>query len=336
MLDSNFNHRLGSESECTNGVDNVVINVADQIHSRALEVSRRYQCAEAELIEVLQLVDQHKIFIGKGYSSLFAYVVQSLGLSESIAYNLITVSRKAKEIPELKEAIQSGVVTLSNARRITSVLTVSNKNEWLEKAAVLSYRQLEKEIVKVRPMEVTQEKVTYVTESRVQVTLGLSEVDILKLRRVQDLLSQARRKSLSLEDVLSELAGDYLRRFDPVEKAKRHIVKKTELNKTALNKTVKPVALQVPIFTATPIPAAVPLTRVTIPSKVLHQVNFRDGRRCTHANQDGVRCNQGRFIEIHHIIPVTNGGQNTLENLTTLCTAHHQFIHRIIHQSKQP
>ena len=307
-----------------------IFSLADQIHARAIDVSQRYRSAESELIEVLQALDQHRVYLCRGHSSLFQYVVAELSLSESVAYNLITVSRKAHEVPELKLAIQSGTITLSNARKITPILTFENKAEWLEKASTLSNRQLEKEVVRIFPKAATPERVSYVTESRVKLNFGLSDDEMLKLRRVQDLLSQAKRRALSLEEVLTELSNEFLRRHDPVAKARRSIVRKGSGSMSGsvaslgdsseVLAAVKPVALQVQTKEA--------FKRTPISTGVLHQVNLRDQRRCTQQNDQGVRCNQSRFIEVHHQIPVSGGGQNTVDNLITLCSAHHQYIHR--------
>ncbi|MDR3608501.1 MAG: HNH endonuclease signature motif containing protein [Oligoflexia bacterium] len=66
--------------------------------------------------------------------------------------------------------------------------------------------------------------------------------------------------------------------------------------------------------------------RAPLPAAVLHQVNLRDQGRCTHVT-NGKRCNQARWTEIHHKIPVSQGGPNTPENLITLCSTHHQLQH---------
>ncbi|MGK5090049.1 hypothetical protein WDW86_21060 [Bdellovibrionota bacterium FG-2] len=94
-----------------------------QIHQRAVELSARYKRAEAELLEILDQVDRHRVYLKHAHSSLFLYVIHELGLSESVAYNLIAVARKAREVPEIRDLIASGSMTLSNARRITPILT---------------------------------------------------------------------------------------------------------------------------------------------------------------------------------------------------------------------
>ncbi len=186
--------------------------LAHQIHIRALELSATYKKTEGDLLEVLEQVDRHRIYLKHGHSCLFLYVVRELGLSESVAYNLITVCRKAREVPELRALIGQGAITLSNARKIAPVITVQNKALWLEKAASLSQRALEKEIIKVRPQEATPEGASYVTEDRVRLEVGLFETDMLNLRRVQDLLSQAKGKSVTLEEVIVHMTGDHKER----------------------------------------------------------------------------------------------------------------------------
>ncbi len=329
-------------------------SLSDRIHQRACEAASRHRKIEAELIEILQQVEQHRVFLARGQSSLFPYVVKELGLSESVAYNLISVARKSREVPELKAEIQKGAITLSNARKIVPVLNRENKAEWLIKASTLSQRQLEREVVRVRPQLATPERAMYVTPSRVKLEVGLSEKDMLKLRRVQDLFCQSRQRAVTLEDVLVALTDEFLVRHDPLEKAKRQKVRiglqKIESAGEATQSPTKsiktPVALQV--RAATPVETreencahAEKRTRTegandkttgshvrkAIPAKLLHQINLRDERRCTHTNQKGERCNQTRWIEAHHVTPVSRGGTNTLGNLRTLCSGHHRWIH---------
>src|SRR3989344_1330751 len=144
-------------------------SLSDRIHQTACEAAGRHRKIEAELIEIFQQVEQHRVFLARGFSSLFLYVVNELGLSESVTYNLISVARKAREVPELKTEIQNGTITLSNARKIVPVLNRENKAEWLGKASVLSQRQLEKEVVNRHdPLE---------TAKRQRVRTGLRKIE---------------------------------------------------------------------------------------------------------------------------------------------------------------
>jgi 5-methylcytosine-specific restriction endonuclease McrA len=62
--------------------------------------------------------------------------------------------------------------------------------------------------------------------------------------------------------------------------------------------------------------------RKPLATQVRHQVNLRDQGKCDREN-----CEEQRWLDIHHIIPVNQGGQNTLENLRTLCRGHHKLEH---------
>ncbi len=69
------------------------ISIHQKIHARALEISHRYQKSEAELIEVLAQVEDHQVYLHRGYSSLFQYGVSELKLSENVVYSLIAGHR---------------------------------------------------------------------------------------------------------------------------------------------------------------------------------------------------------------------------------------------------
>ena len=64
-----------------------------------------------------------------------------------------------------------------------------------------------------------------------------------------------------------------------------------------------------------------------VPAGIRGKVFFRDKGLCQFKDTSGNACNEKRFIELHHIKPRSLGGPNTLENLTSLCSAHHKLIH---------
>jgi hypothetical protein len=61
----------------------------------------------------------------------------------------------------------------------------------------------------------------------------------------------------------------------------------------------------------------------TIPPALRRRVMRRDGGRCQVPG-----CRHAVFTDVHHLRPRSEGGANTLENLVTLCSAHHRAIHR--------
>ena len=172
-----------------------------QLHELTLEIAKKYKKCEAELIDVLIRVHNEKVYAILGYSSLFAYIVRELGLSESVAYNLMAVSKAVRVVPELKAKIENGSINLSSARRIAPVLTRENQTECFTKASTLSQRALEKEITKIRPQAATPEKAKYTSPDRVKLELGLSERTMLRFRKLQ--------RSATFEETLEFMMNDF-------------------------------------------------------------------------------------------------------------------------------
>lgn len=262
------------------------------LHERALEISKKYLRAESDLISILQAIDDTRAYRDLGYRSLYEYATQAIGLSESVTYNLITVARKSREVPQLQEMLAKQEMTLSNARTIAPLLTAENQEKWISAAATLSKRELEKEIARENPKLAVVEQCKYVADDRVELKVGISERLHEKLKQIQDI------QGSSLEEALEAMADLFLEKNDPVKKAQRN---------------------------AKPVPGQVPNGRY-VPAAIRNAVILRDGNRCTHVT-NGKRCNELRWTEIHHIRPYSDGGTHDVSNLTTLCRGHHQMLH---------
>ncbi len=260
-----------------------------QIHEEALELVSRYKKCEAELIAILQRINRHKVYQRLKCRSLFEYTVRILKLSESVAYNFIVVARKAEEVPQLMTALSTGQLTVAKARKITPVLNKANHREWLDKAEHLPARKLELEVATANPRAAIVESAKFVSADRVNLQIGVSAITMNKLRQVQNLLSQRARRALSLEETLEVVLDLCLEAKDPLRKAERLSHRKKQ-----------------------------PLAR---------QVDLRDQRQCTFQDENGQRCEERRWLDVHHVVPRSKGGEDTLENLTTLCSGHHRLVH---------
>ncbi|MDE0227948.1 MAG: HNH endonuclease, partial [Spirochaetaceae bacterium] len=53
-----------------------------------------------------------------------------------------------------------------------------------------------------------------------------------------------------------------------------------------------------------------------------------DGGRCRYRDPlTGRRCNSSHLLQIHHLLPVAEGGGPEPENLALACLAHHRMCH---------
>lgn len=194
---------------------------ACELHEEAIKRTKNYQQCEGALLEILIEIESRKAFVELGYPSLHVYCTQALNLSDAHAYALIAVARKSLVVPEMKELIRSGQMHLSNARRIVSVVTADNKQQWLPKAIALSQRELEREVVKANPQAVPKTRIRSVTEDAVEIKVSVTREVEEKLRRAMDVLAQKRQKHIALPELLNEILEEFLNRNDPVKKAER-------------------------------------------------------------------------------------------------------------------
>lgn len=274
------------------------------IHERAVRQAQRYLVSKTELLEAIIEVDQHKVYEKLGFAYLTTYCVKHLGLDDDDAGILVRIARKSQAVPELKQAIVDGEVSISNARTIASVITQDNQSEWLTKAKNLSRHKLEREVASVNPANPKPEKARHIGNGRVQVVLNLSEEEFERRCQIKNLVSQSLGKTATDSEVEVAMIECYEFYKDPVHKAERAAERKNKERDT---------------------------TRVgssRIPAHVEHEVNLRDKRRCQARNGDGSVCGCRRWTHLHHIIPRSKGGKDVAENLITLCSAHHRLWHK--------
>jgi hypothetical protein len=294
-----------------------------KIHQSALLAAGGFKNSETKLLDSLIAVEKSGVHLKLGFTSLFRYSLKSLGLSEAVSYNAIAVARKIREVPALRNEV--GEIGISKTRKMVSVLTNENQEEWILKAKTLNTRALEKAVARENPKEATPEVTKYVSDQRLDLRLGIDEELLVKLRRAQDQVSQSRGKAVSLEETLREAVSFYLHHKDPLEKARRVIAKK---GFESLNKLFTGT-----VPACTPNPTAPPgqpgsrPKRAPIPKATEHEVRLRDLNQCQAPSPGGGVCGERRWIDLHHLKPVSQGGTNAPENLVILCRAHHRLKH---------
>jgi len=174
------------------------------LHEKAQRCADRYRANEAELIGLLQQIDSTQGYQALGYASLHVYVVGALRLSDDQAYQFTRVARKAKEVPELKAALDQGILNVSKARRILSVIEPS-PGEWIAKAATLKQRDLEREVARIVPRSAVIERMKSVAHDVVEFRSAIDAKTEALLRRVQNLESRRCTGHLLPDAVLSQV-----------------------------------------------------------------------------------------------------------------------------------
>src|SRR5262245_65083144 len=97
----------------------VMRRAVDERHTTALLV--------ADLAEF----DARRLYLGAGYSSLFAFCREVLRLSEDATYNRVEAARAGRMFPIVFEWLADGTLTVTTVRLVARLLTAENHHELL-------------------------------------------------------------------------------------------------------------------------------------------------------------------------------------------------------------
>ena len=105
-------------------------------------VGRRNQIT-AEFLAYLAELDERQSFLDLGFSSLFEYCVEALGLCESTAGRHIAAARVCRNHPEVFAMVASGALHASALSLLRKHLTKENAAELFERCKQRSARRVE-------------------------------------------------------------------------------------------------------------------------------------------------------------------------------------------------
>ncbi len=282
----------------------------------------------AVLLAHIAEVDERRLFVPAGYTSMHAYCVEALGLSEDAASKRIQAARAARDFPVLFEALADGRLHLAAVCLLAPHLNPENLDELL--AAATHRRKAEIEVflaqrfgrsemragvdvirplpgAPLSPAQVAAPALANFGEHApghvdaserlpmFQLRIGKGTHD--KLRHAQELLSHA---------VPSGDIGQVL------DRALDALIGKLEKRKWGA--TARPRA-----------DASSGAQSRHVPAHVRRAVWDRDQGQCTFVGDGGHRCSARRRLEFDHIEPVARGGQASVENIRLRCRAHNAY-----------
>jgi hypothetical protein len=104
-----------------------VSTLTDSELLRAIELAAdRERDSTAWLIRLLAKLDQRRLYLGEGCSSLFTYCTRVLHLSEHAAYGRIEAARAARRFPIVLDLLAEGAVHLTTITLLAPHLTTDN------------------------------------------------------------------------------------------------------------------------------------------------------------------------------------------------------------------
>ena len=290
--------------------DDVLLAITVELVSREREIT-------LSVLHHLREVERRSLYAARGYSSLFEYAVKELKYSEGSAYRRISSMRLLKEIPELEEKIEKGLIGLSVLAQAQKFFRqektqVSGKREILTLLEGKSAREVE------RTLE-ARASVRSVSEDVVMVSVP---------RKILEQIEELKRfvphgfEKMPPARVIEILVADGMKKYMSRTAESRTAESRTE-GKSAPRVPGPPAAEKKPATSFPTLETEPKRSSRYIPTATRRVVQTRDGGRCTYV--DGVtgrRCEATHGLEFDHIRPVAHGGKATPDNLRLTCRAH--------------
>jgi hypothetical protein len=280
-----------------------------------------------------------------GYGSFREYAGRLFGYSPRLAQEKIRVAEALEELPELSRELQQGSVSFSAARELTRVATAATERKWLDAACGRAIREVEELVSGHRPgslpddapdprakrhvlrLEVSGEVLATFREAMAKVRRDAGEAlddDAAVLLLCRQALEGPRDEGRSSYQVALTVCehcrnGTQQGRGELVAVAPE-VVEMAECDAQHLGRFG---ASDEPLGVDSNTHVGTHRATQAIPPALRRAVIRRDAGRCRVPG-----CRHAVFTDVHHLRPRSEGGANSLENLATLCSAHHRSIHR--------
>lgn len=318
----------------------------DALLSRVKHLAAREREAMILLIAHLAELDERRLYLGEGFSSLFTYCTQVLHLSEHAAYGRIEVARAARRFPAILERLEEGSVTLTTVGLLAPHLTEANHRELLDAARDQSKRQVEELIARLHPQPPVPASIRLlpgprrpvVAPSHVLPEQGLSAAaaGLSMLAASRPATSTGATRPAAIEPLAPErykvqftVSKEMYDKLRFAQALLRHQIPDGDMAAIfdrALGALLEELMKQKLAATDRPRGASStnPHSR-HIPAEVKRAVWARDGGRCAFVSRMGRRCTEEGFLEFHHVERYASGGEATVENIELRCRAHNGY-----------
>jgi hypothetical protein len=225
-----------------------------------------------------------------GFGSFGEYVERLFGYKPRSTQEKLRVAEALEALPAMGRSLESGSLSWSAVRELTRVAVAETEERWLEVAAGKTVRQLQRLVEGKRPGDDPGASRPLLERRHVL----RFEVEPETFALFREAMTELRRRTGSLLDDDSALLS-----------MARHVLGGPGVGVQSL------------------LPRPTTRAKQTIPPALRRAVLRRDHERCQVPG-----CTHATFLDLHHIIPRSEGGQHELENLITICGAHHRAAHR--------
>jgi hypothetical protein len=144
----------------------------DELLHRLADLMGQSRRVEADVVAHIAEVDERRLYAREAFSSMFAYCMDVLHLSEAEAYLRILAGRASQKHPVLLTMLADGRLHLTAIVKMAPHLTLANRDMLLERATHRSKRRILELIAEIAPRPDVPVVVRKLPEKRTQPTPG--------------------------------------------------------------------------------------------------------------------------------------------------------------------
>lgn len=279
-------------------------------------------------------IQRRRLFSELGYGSMIVYAVEALGFSRARAYAFRKLAQRLDGLPRTRKAVEEGRLPWTKAREVARVADPESEVAWLKLADEVGQRQLRKTADRAQktaaaapaaqpallPSPASPPAVTDIV-----VTFRLTPVQKETLEHTLEALRR-RGETGSREELLVRALQSFVANDAPLSRtpATTIVIRQCPDCGTAEVGDHPVPSDELAAAHCDAIIQTAGRNRATIAPSLRRRVLARDRHRCTRPG-----CGSRRHLQVHHLVPRTAGGPNTLGNLTTLCGSCHRQVHRL-------
>ncbi len=252
------------------------------LHVELLQLVRSERRFTSNILSLLQEVENNRSYLDWGYSSLYAYLVHGLGYSEALAYQRKAALKICQSVPEVKEQLDRGGISLTVLARANKVLrtkSTSEKRSLLVELENKSTREVDQILAREWTGEIPGPAKRCATSSSVQVTLDFTAEEFRNFERLRALKSH---QVTELKDLVNLLVEKELEKYNRTSKLSSRSERPRQI-------------------------------KASLKNHLLQKARYQ----CQYPG-----CEEKQFLQVDHIRPVAAGGGNKASNLQVLCRRH--------------
>ena len=323
----------------------------EEVKESIIKLRSQERDCEVDLLHHLVEIEKRDLHLAWGYSSLFTYLVNSLGYSEACASRRVRVSRLISKYPEIPRMLRAGETNLTSLSLVSKVLEddLGLGNSLLSQIANKPSREVE-ELVQAFKPEVPKLK-EFIRPVKVMVSKAQNKSDTSKnltnlfcnlqeSPKEEEIKSQVPCSSEVRFEVRCTLSKDVRQKLSQAQNLMVHKLKGDMALENVFNELLdcylgnhskeRKVRKVTRVAKNVTTESEASSRRKAIPASVKREVFARDQYCCSYRSEGGTKCCKTSNLEIDHITPVALGGDNSLSNLRLVCREHNQFLARKI------